>query len=290
MINKISMAVIALTFLIVAGVEAQVILSPQITGSVNQVYFFGSGYSTNVNQPMVYAGTAMSPTQVIFAEMHGILEFDADLTIQSGPFPTVNMTPYNWTAVLNSISISQAFSENGPAMDLFLHSLNDGQEDGLITELDFINYEATPIALLFSVIPEQGIVFSGIDVTESLRHDLFGPAPPEETLGFTFKPVNHKRYPTQTSVTINHLLPRIAVNVFPTATPLPCVHHGDVTMNGVITAEDAQRAFEIVMSLYVPTDEEACAADCNGDGDITAGDAQAIFGVVFGGACTDPIP
>ena len=70
-----------------------------------------------------------------------------------------------------------------------------------------------------------------------------------------------------------------------------CLNHGDVDANGQLTAQDAQTAFNIVMGFYTPTPEENCAADCSGDSDVTAGDAQAIFThVIYGGACADPIP
>ncbi len=76
----------------------------------------------------------------------------------------------------------------------------------------------------------------------------------------------------------------------PTPTP-PCAHTGDVTMDSIHTAEDAQIAFNIVMSLYTPIWDEWCAADCNGDSDVTAADAQSIFGAVLAlDFCVDPIP
>ena len=69
-----------------------------------------------------------------------------------------------------------------------------------------------------------------------------------------------------------------------------CVNHGDVNLDGTITAADAQLAFFIVLGTYSPTFEEECAADCNGDGEVTAADAQAIFLVVLGlGDCADPL-
>jgi agmatine/peptidylarginine deiminase len=77
----------------------------------------------------------------------------------------------------------------------------------------------------------------------------------------------------------------------PTPTPAPdCLHHGDVDFNGTITAADAQLAFQIALGMYQPTFAEFCAADCNGDGLVTAGDAQQIFYTVFGGECVDPLP
>jgi agmatine/peptidylarginine deiminase len=76
------------------------------------------------------------------------------------------------------------------------------------------------------------------------------------------------------------------------ATPTPepaCLHHGDVDFNGTLTAADAQASFMIALGVFTPTIEEMCAADCNGDGVVTAGDAQQIFSAVFGGSCLDPL-
>ncbi|MBN1880310.1 SUMF1/EgtB/PvdO family nonheme iron enzyme [bacterium] len=74
-------------------------------------------------------------------------------------------------------------------------------------------------------------------------------------------------------------------------TPTPeCIHHGDVNLDGEITASDAQTSFLITLGLFTPTFEQECAADCNADGDVTAGDAQMIFLVVLGMAnCSDPL-
>jgi hypothetical protein len=56
-----------------------------------------------------------------------------------------------------------------------------------------------------------------------------------------------------------------------------CIHHGDVNFNGMVTAGDARMSFMIVIGEYVPTFEEDCAADCNGDGLVTMDDTQRIF-------------
>ncbi|MBN1297083.1 hypothetical protein JXA80_09900, partial [bacterium] len=78
----------------------------------------------------------------------------------------------------------------------------------------------------------------------------------------------------------------------PTPTPTPdCLNTGDVNFDLVITAGDAQLAFQIALGSYLPTYLEECAADCNGDADVTAGDAQGIFMAALGsGGCVDPIP
>ncbi|MBN1297190.1 dockerin type I repeat-containing protein, partial [bacterium] len=76
----------------------------------------------------------------------------------------------------------------------------------------------------------------------------------------------------------------------PTATPSHCLHHGDVNFDGILSAGDAQLAFSIGIGAITPTGEEACAADCDGSGSVTAGDAQAIFlAVLIGGQCADPL-
>lgn len=80
------------------------------------------------------------------------------------------------------------------------------------------------------------------------------------------------------------------ITLAPTPTTQPCIHHGDVTLDGLITAGDAQLCFTTVMGVYSPTYEEECAADCNGDGNVTAGDAQTIFYAALGmGECVDPL-
>lgn len=76
----------------------------------------------------------------------------------------------------------------------------------------------------------------------------------------------------------------------PTATPAECINDGDVTLDGELTAGDAQMGFQIALMMITPTYEEECAADCNGDAEVTAGDAQAIFIAALGsGSCADPM-
>ncbi len=69
-----------------------------------------------------------------------------------------------------------------------------------------------------------------------------------------------------------------------------CLNTGDVNADGILTAQDAQLAFLIVLGTYVPTFAEMCAADCLGTGEVTAADAQAIFLTVLGtGTCQDSL-
>ncbi|MCD4652538.1 hypothetical protein K8T06_01225, partial [bacterium] len=61
-----------------------------------------------------------------------------------------------------------------------------------------------------------------------------------------------------------------AIEPTPTPTPVECINHGDVDLNGELTAGDAQLAFQIALMMYTPSYEEECAADCNGDSEVTA--------------------
>lgn len=75
----------------------------------------------------------------------------------------------------------------------------------------------------------------------------------------------------------------------PTPTGTECINDGDANLDGSVTAGDAQRSFEIALSVYIPNEIERCAADCNGDGSVTAGDAQGIFYKALSlGDCVDP--
>lgn len=61
-----------------------------------------------------------------------------------------------------------------------------------------------------------------------------------------------------------------------------CWHDGDVDDNGRLTAGDAQLAWRIALGQYEPTAAQQCAADCNGDGNVTADDVRDIFGRLLG--------
>ncbi len=97
--------------------------------------------------------------------------------------------------------------------------------------------------------------------------------------------------PTPTATHTPTPVPTHTPTPLPTNTPTPdCLNTGDVDGNGILSAADAQLAFLIVLGQYIPTYEEECAADCNGDGIVSASDAQDIFiAVIEGGSCADPL-
>jgi len=55
---------------------------------------------------------------------------------------------------------------------------------------------------------------------------------------------------------------------------------GDVSFDDQITAGDSQLAFMIAVGSHQPIVEEEVAADCNGDENVSAGDAQEIFSLL----------
>ena len=65
----------------------------------------------------------------------------------------------------------------------------------------------------------------------------------------------------------------------------PCLHHGDVDNNGNLTPLDALMAFQIYLGLITPSYPEICAANCNGEGDVTPSDAYCIFTHYLSGGC-----
>lgn len=101
------------------------------------------------------------------------------------------------------------------------------------------------------------------------------------------------------TLNVDVCVPPTPTPVPPTVTPIPtpsptpgspCIHDGDVNMDGVISSEDAQQAFGIAIGAITPTPEQFCAADCDGNGVISAGDAQKIFYTIFAmDTCVDPI-
>ncbi len=103
-------------------------------------------------------------------------------------------------------------------------------------------------------------------------------------MGYHFPPETPAPTPTPTATAE----PTSTPTPTPTPEPPPCLNHGDVNLDGELTAADAQLAFQIVLGTFTPTYEQECAADCNGDGIVTATDAQLIFLTVLGTAtCVD---
>ncbi len=66
---------------------------------------------------------------------------------------------------------------------------------------------------------------------------------------------------------------------------------GDASLDGIVSAGDAQLAFFFALGSHVPTAVQFCHADCNGNGVLSSGDAQGIFLAALGGApCVGGLP
>lgn len=104
--------------------------------------------------------------------------------------------------------------------------------------------------------------------------------------------ISHANY-YETEYTINSMDCPVYIGLSPvgTATPTPpCINNGDANLNGELTAEDAQFSFLIALGSMSPDWDQWCAADCNGSGAVTSGDAQQIFLTIFNlDQCVDPL-
>lgn len=92
-------------------------------------------------------------------------------------------------------------------------------------------------------------------------------------------------------VLVSYTLPCTQPTPTPFQTPTPlCINNGDVNNDGLLSSVDAQLAFLIALGSYTPTYEEECAADCDGNDEISSADAQMIFRAGLGEeSCVDPL-
>ncbi len=228
--NRVMTVFIFVLMFCVWSAGAQLVLAPpQVSGTVafRTGYEPGSGpfSSTVVDSNTLRVGSAdyfFSATWTN-TQLKGIIELDADQTQDGGVFPTQWMTTYNWTAQLNGLAIT-AVAYSGYNYSLFLHNLDDPFEDAVLTTTEYMGYIDPSFHTLFNIIPPPGTVYDNIDVTELLRHDLFGAGSGDETTGFVMRmnePRNRKNSRTDRSVHFNRSLPHIVVNVPPTPTPTP---------------------------------------------------------------------
>ncbi len=232
----------ALLIIVMTGsVSAQVILEPAVTGDVSyrNTYRFAyradipiSAFSTITNYvpttPLVQAGWSYyqastgSMTSYFFMQRrswinHGVLEFNIDQTAGGDPFPVPWMTENNWVAYLDGLVVD--YGTAGVQLQVDLFDMDDGDEDGAVTETDF-NAGQQFIQNLFNSIPPDGTEIDQIDVTEQLREDLFGASSPGSTSGFILTIQNPDQ--DYAYVTFNHNRPQLKIILNPTPpTPTP---------------------------------------------------------------------
>ncbi len=204
-------------------VFAQVVLWPPcVTGYSGFTYSTRSAHGIESLRLGHYYGFVYGPYGYLYL---GIIEFDAQYTACGGELPTTGMTSDNWTARLCDLEVISAYSghpQQGQYFDCVLDAMQDNKQDCLVDN-DWLWTESA-IQHLFSRIPEVGTRYTDIDITESLRNDLFGVGSGEISTGYILRTNVGLKYFKQ-RVVFDDRIPYIAIHVDtggePTKTPPP---------------------------------------------------------------------
>jgi len=165
-----------------------------------------------------------------------------------------------------------------------------------IFPLDYEGADESMEVSSFLSVPGENVYFR----VQAYTYDPYGSLPvPGDVSNVSYDTVvNDYQYCAYTNpiwITAGDPVPTPTPEPVNTPTPIPtntpvCINDGDVDQNDVLTSGDSQLAFQIALFMFTPTDEERCAADCNGSGTVTADDAQNIFlAALEMGSCNDPM-
>jgi hypothetical protein len=226
-IRMLIMVLIAISVFI-AGTDAQIVLSPpqaagyvQAFGGTHSYQIFYSWYQPHENairaSQYFIGGTWSWP--MYFYVSKGVIEFDIDQTAGGNPFPTDSMTAHNWTAKLNGLTVTYAMASDGQ-LKAELFDLKDLNEDGAVTEDDYLGVMGNSITTLCTTPPEEGTVYNNIDVTQQLRRDLFGEGAGDDTSGFTLMVTNYLDIMNRV-ISFNVANPYIEIHIDGASTPTP---------------------------------------------------------------------
>ncbi len=225
--------ILALLLFVCRTASTQVVLGPEISGThSHRTHTYGGQIVTTSScvfpnaiwSGLNYTGTAAGPFRSYwFSFDRGIMEFDLQNTLSGAPFPVPGLTAYNWSASLDDLIVSDATAPgSGIGIDLF--DMVDSAQDGVLTIGD--REERQFVQRISSTVPSPGQAFS-IDITQALRHDLFG-SDPSLSSGFILKPTESTWYVRSLITWLDE--PRI--NVYMprrTPTPTPTVGPGEPT-------------------------------------------------------------
>ncbi len=203
--------------ILITTVHGQIVLEPVVTGTVRGSFWtcYALYYTTydafGPNMFVLYAGNGSCYGRM-FIE-YGVMEFPVDLTVHGGAFPTTQMTVSNWTAKIDAIEFGNQISQS-PG----LYKMNDGYEDGIVSVSDY--YSSNAEDLIAILLPDNpgGSIVSDIDITESLREDIFGAGTGDLTSGYLLKPSHYDHW---VSGHADHENLRISVTRLETPTPIP---------------------------------------------------------------------
>ena len=233
-----SLKILIIVLLFSRSVSAQIVLAPKVTGtSERRSYIWYNIYSPSFRDSfsahVAYSGNvfegrnwraSMSCSTIMFwlYTFHGIFEFDLEHTIMGADFPPPGMTSQGWQAQLENLQVTAVFGQDLLGVDLF--DLRDGSQDGTIDIQDF--NPGNHLLRLTDEVPSVGTTYS-VDVTSSLRHDLFGPTR-FPTSGFVLKPTEsvpltrcELHWSTDARITITFDTPTPTPTITPTAPPTP---------------------------------------------------------------------
>lgn len=204
-------------------VSAQVLLRPHAVGSAQKHFFHNPSSYTRVDYRSgigllnrVHSFYSMGASSVDIID--GVIEFSIGFTTGGAPFPLPEMTEYNFAAMLTGMQVEFAYFEGSPCC-IELWDLDDDTEDGGISANDWMN-QGREIVELLDRVPVIGQILDPVDVTETLRRDLFGQGSAGTTSGFYLKTIG--LYGT---IDYNRTMPRLQISMLqpPTATPEPTV-------------------------------------------------------------------
>lgn len=225
-----------LSLMIAESVSAQILLTPKVSGTCeNQTVYwrcfiswgntltswrynqFADSFSVRDGKTWSSSDWYEWTTTYWWTSFNGIFEFDIENTQNGALFPPPWMTSNGWTAQLENLVVIEVYNTNifwpSPGVDLL--NLADSAQDGTISASDCNT--GTFITNLSSTFPPLGSSFTA-DVTDALRHDLFGPIR-YPTSGFILKPVSWKEQKSLLKWSDNA---KIRITVFSeTPTPSP---------------------------------------------------------------------
>ncbi len=261
--------------LITQSIGAQIVLEPVVTGTVmKETYTYFGTYRTfyRVAGPWIdlfdFGSGSMYEHHFVG---HGVMEFPVDETVDGGDFPTFQMTASNWTARIEAIEFNHELSF-APG----LYQMNDGYEDGELNEDDFnASTLEDLIAILHPGSPGEMTV-SNIDVTDSLRNDIFGAGMGDPCSGYVLKVPWGSHY-----MATNHDSLRISVTLNETPTPLTTATPTQTPTITPTLLPPEWRGVQLILpgSPFTGGDLFRLRAQCMGDPKDTAANLHVILDV-----------
>ena len=198
------------------------------------------------------------------------VEFDLNATIGGGVFPTSGMTESNWRAYLDIETRPGGPAGFANGMEIGIHNLDDAFENGVMTDDDF-DHAMEGVSSCYA--PNEPVMTTH-DITDALRHDLFGETSPGVSSGFIF--IHHGTGLTNAFIlTVHPLRLVVTPNPIPTSTPTPSATYTPIPTALPSTTPTPEPwigvRFEFPRDHFAGGDRFILVAQCQaGEGDIVA--------------------